>query len=86
MANPLASTISFCLKRFELSPVPGCQPALVEDDAIKPWLAGLAVWPLMIAASFDHVDCHQKSWFKAELAEVGTIIGDGVLQEAESED
>lgn len=86
VADSLASTIPFCLERFELPPVPGCRPSLIRDDPIKPWLAGLVVWPLTIAASLDHADYHQKSWFRSELAELGRVTGDGVLQNAETGD
>ena len=85
MAESLAHTVPFCLQLFEIPQVPGCRPSLKSDASITPWLASLVIWPLSIAASLDHLEHRQQSWFKSELSELGKITGDGVLQDAETD-
>jgi len=84
MATSLASSIPFCLSIFEPAQIPGCRPTLKPDDSIRPWLAGLVVWPLSIASSLECVGDKQRSWFRSELVELGRIKGDRVFQETET--
>jgi hypothetical protein len=50
---------------------------------VKPHIVDLVIWPLSIASSLDSVDGTQQKWFRAEIAEAGRLIGDGVLAKAD---
>ncbi|KAI1608790.1 hypothetical protein EDD36DRAFT_93513 [Exophiala viscosa] len=56
-----------------------------DGPEIKPHQARTAVWPLMIACSVEGIDQKQQEWFRAELAYIGRVAGDGVLQCADSD-
>lgn len=84
MANSLASTLPFCLGLFEAAQVPGCRPALRSNDSIRPWHAGLLVWPLTIASSLRSVDDKQLTWFRTELTELGRMTADGFVQDTKA--
>jgi hypothetical protein len=88
MADGLASTIPFCLERLKAdnpnSPNGQTLIRLNTNEEIKPYVAGLAVWPLTIAASLEGIDVRQQLWFRSELATLGRIVGDGVLERAET--
>lgn len=84
MADSLASSIPFCLERFKIDnsspPISQTSIMLNTNDEIKPYLASLAVWPLTIASSLDGIDVGRQLWFRSELARLGRITGDGVLE------
>ncbi|MCJ1291890.1 hypothetical protein MMC34_003438 [Xylographa carneopallida] len=90
MANDLASSVPYCLERFKVTEDPyapsRCKivtPNTNED--IKPYLAGLLIWPLTIASTVKDVEVQQKLWFKSELARLGRMIGVGVFECAETD-
>jgi len=92
MANDLASSVPFCLQRFKVTD--NCNSSshqssitLSADEGIKPYLVSLIVWPLTIASGLGagDADIKQRLWFKSELARLGTIVGVGVLECAETE-
>jgi hypothetical protein len=89
MADSLAFSIPFCLERFKVddpsSPIRQTSITLNTNEEIKPYLASLAVWPLTIASSLEGIDVRQQLWFRSELASLGRIIGDGVLECAETD-
>lgn len=88
MADNLAHSIPFCLERFKVnlasSPSSKASITLNVDEEIKPYLASLAAWPLSIAASLEGIDAKQQKWFRSELAILGRITGDAVLECAET--
>ncbi|KAI9732934.1 MAG: hypothetical protein M1818_007367 [Claussenomyces sp. TS43310] len=87
MTDRLASTIPFCLERFKPDSrnAPISQTiTLSTNEEVKPYLASLAVWPLVIASSLGGIDVRQQLWFRSELAGIGKIIGDGVLAGVET--
>ncbi|KFX87406.1 hypothetical protein V490_08267 [Pseudogymnoascus sp. VKM F-3557] len=86
MADSLASTIPFSLGRVMVDNVHdhssrNSKPVITFiEDEIRPALALLTVWPLSMASSLDGVDPGQQLWFRSELARLGRILGDGVLE------
>lgn len=89
LSDSLASTIPFCLGKLrcdEQAPS-GCElknlPQIDED--IEPHAASLVVWPLTIASSIGGIIPRQLEWFKSELASMGCITGDGILECAVSD-
>lgn len=85
MADDLASSIPFCLGKIKIvkqdnESVDQRLIALEVNQDVKPYLASLAVWPLGIASSLEVLKPEQKSWFRAELAHLGRIIGVGVFE------
>lgn len=88
MADRIAYSLPFILERFKLppsaSPINEESTILINKDEIRPYLATLAVWPLTIASSLEGIDSDQQKWFRTELAAVGRIVGDGVLECAET--
>lgn len=87
-AEDLAASIPACL---ELVPSRAAiqanglrNPILKKLDVINPSNASLTAWPLTIASSLEQLDSGQKAWFKAELAEIGRITGDGILEFADT--
>ena len=89
MTDSLASTIPFCLERFKAdnptSPIRQTSVTLNTHEEIKPYLASSVVWPLTIASSLEGIDVRQQLWFRYELARLGRITGDGVLECAETD-
>ena len=86
MADSLASTIPFCLERFKVeNPDSQCSITLNRAEEIKPYLVNFVVWPLTVASSLQGIDVRQQLWFRSELAGLGRIIGDGVLEFAETD-
>ncbi|KAK6385813.1 hypothetical protein LTS17_001385 [Exophiala oligosperma] len=55
------------------------------DEPVKPHLATLMVWPLSVAGSVEGVGADRQRWFRSELSEIGRIVGDGILECAETE-
>jgi hypothetical protein len=86
MADSLASTIPFSLGRVMVDNVhddisQNSKPAITFiDDEIRPALALLTVWPLSVASNLDDIDPRQQLWFCSELARLGRVLGDGVLE------
>lgn len=85
IADDLASSLPFCLERFrvtdQFSPSPGQNSIIVNtNDEIRPNVARLVGWPLTVASNVDCLDVKQKSWFQAELASAGRVVGAGVFQ------
>lgn len=89
MADSLASTIPYCLERFDLtdsnSPTSQASIKPTTMQEIKPYLATLAIWPLSIASSLQGIDVHQQQWFTSELARIGRVLGIGVFECAETD-
>ena len=89
MSDSLASTVPFCLERFTVdTPTTPNRPISVtpkQSNDIKPYLASQVVWPLTIASSCQGIDVKQQQWFKSELAGMGRITGDGILEYAETD-
>lgn len=89
MADSLASTVPFCLERFKThdpnSPTRQTSITLNTKEEIKPYLASLIVWQLSIASRVEGIDARQQLWFRSELARLGRITGDGVLEFAETD-
>lgn len=67
--------------------IAGHSVSSTSDDGpeIKPHLASAAVWPLMIACSVRGIDEKQQAWFRAELAYIGRVTGNGMLQCADTD-
>lgn len=90
MGNDLASTVPFCLQRFKVidNPNPSSHPqnliTLNANEEIRPRIANLAIWPLSLASCLEYVDVDQKLWFRSELARLGRMVGDTVLECAET--
>ena len=88
MTDSLASTIPFCLERIKVNdanvPMHQVSITLNTKEDIKPHLASLVVWPLTIASNLKGIEPKQQSWFRSELAWIGRITGDGVLECAET--
>jgi hypothetical protein len=89
MGNDMASSIPFCLERISLV---GRDPVIIipstsseRNEQIKPYLASAVIWPLALGSSIDCINTRHKQWFKSELATIGTIIGDGLLEHAGSD-
>lgn len=90
MASNLASSIPFCLGRFAMYDV---DSSLIADDPSRifttnedfiPYLTNWVVWPLNVASSIERLDDEQRLWFRSELANIGAVVGNGVLECAES--
>lgn len=76
-ADNLAATIPQCLG---LVYAEGEEVQILPEANMKPWQASRAVWPLTIAVSIPDYDDALRRRFKAQLATIGKIVGDGVLQ------
>jgi hypothetical protein len=86
MADDLASSVPSCLQRFKVSDSPNSNLiTLNTNEDIKPYVAGLAIWPLTIASSLGDVEVKQKLWFRSELARLGRVVGVRVLECAETD-
>ena len=89
LADHLASSIPFCLERFKVDDSSRLQGqssiTLTTNDDIKPYLATMVVWPLTIASSVTGIDVKQQLWFRSELARLGRVTGDGILEFAETD-
>jgi hypothetical protein len=87
MGDSLAASIPFSLERFAIDhskSQTGQSPITINKSGkITPSRASLAVWPLIIASSLEGVDIRQLLWFRSQLASLGRITGDGILECAE---
>ena len=91
MADNLASSLPFCLKKFRVvdnSTSPSCEPSITfrPDGEIKPYLAVLAVWPLSVASIIDGIDFGLRRWFQSQLASIGRVTGEGVLESVKTDE
>ncbi|KAE9364868.1 hypothetical protein N431DRAFT_389228 [Stipitochalara longipes BDJ] len=87
-ANDLASIVPFVLGKvkIEYSATAPKQPkVLVNEGAdINPCQAIMVIWPLSISAGLRGVHKQQQPWFRSELAGLGKLLGDGIIESAES--
>jgi hypothetical protein len=85
MANGIASTLPFVLGRFKIQ-APGQTLVSVSDkEEIQPYQAMVVVWSLAIASGAKGVVEEHQLWFRSRLSMLGRILGDGVIESAESE-
>ena len=87
MADSLASTFPFSLGRItadnrENKDSQNSTPTITlnADEEVRPALALLTVWPLSMASRVDGLEPRQQLWFRAQLARLGRVLGDGVLE------
>ncbi|KAH7313036.1 hypothetical protein BKA65DRAFT_150785 [Rhexocercosporidium sp. MPI-PUGE-AT-0058] len=91
MANDLASSIPFCRQIVTVteSPDPASQGEVVtvnKNQHEEQHVGATTVWPLSMASSMIRVEVKPGSWFRAELARIGRILYDSVLEGAEREE
>ena len=91
MADSLASSLPFCLEKFRVvdnSNSPSREPSITfrPDAEIKPYLAVLAVWPLSVASIIDGIDFQLRRWFQSQLAGIGKVTGEGVLESVKTDE
>ena len=89
MAADLAASLPVSLQRAnvaEHSKQPPTRAAIkvLQNVETKAEVATLSAWPLTLVSSIEHLGLAQKSRFRSELAHLGKVVGDGVLQCAES--
>ncbi|KAL8709797.1 MAG: hypothetical protein Q9220_005583 [cf. Caloplaca sp. 1 TL-2023] len=89
-AEHLASSIPYCLERVAVtrkpnSPGSEARITLNLNKTMRPYLANLVVWPLTVASSFRDLDIGLQMWFRSQLASLGRIAGEGILECAESD-
>ncbi|KAG4435106.1 hypothetical protein IFR05_009415 [Cadophora sp. M221] len=90
MANDLASSIPFCRQNITIteSSVSDSGSKVVtinSDDLEEQHAAVTTVWPLSMASGLSRVEVKPRSWFRAELARIGRMMYDSVLEGAERE-
>jgi hypothetical protein len=84
MGDELAASVPYCLHRFKFhSPSDHDSITLNTNKEIEPYVAVLIVWPLGIASGLGDVNETQKAWFRAELRNLGRLIGDRVLEDGD---
>lgn len=81
-ANYLAALIPQAIGLVEQK---GSQIKILDVADLKPWQASSVVWPLSMAASIRGYDENLLECFKSQLAKIGEIVGDGVLQSVSAE-
>lgn len=93
MADSLASSLPFCLEIFRVvddnsnSPSSGESSIIFRPDGeMKPYLAVLAVWPLSVASIIDGIDVQLRRWFQSQLADIGKVTGEGVLESVKTDE
>ncbi|KAF7551773.1 hypothetical protein G7Z17_g4801 [Cylindrodendrum hubeiense] len=87
-SESLSSTIPFSLGRFKLDRVGALdwshggelELTLCVDDEIRPALALPAVWPLTMGSSIGSIEPKQETWFRTQLKRLGSVLGDGALE------
>ena len=88
-ADSLAFSIPFCLERFKVSnfetPDPLSTHISISKEDVKPYLAGLVVWPLTVASSLQGISEEHRQFFRSELEDLGRVTGDGGLECAMTE-
>ncbi|TVY48516.1 hypothetical protein LCER1_G008544 [Lachnellula cervina] len=85
MANDLASSIPFCLQKFEVTgnTESSADQSLVTMNTshdLKPTMASITVWPLSIASCLGDVKVEQRLWFRDVLSRLGRMLGDRVIE------
>lgn len=80
MGRSLASTIPFSLERFSFDRDKPDLIVLNTNTEITPYLINSVVWPLSIASGLEGINFNQLSWFRGELAVLGRLIGDRVIE------
>lgn len=80
MGESLASTIPSCLERFCFDKDRPDSIVLNTNTDIPPYLINYVVWPLSIATGIEGLNATQLSWFRCELAALGKLAGDGVIE------
>ena len=90
LSNDLASSIPYCLQRFNIKDTPSAvseKPSIKvkKTEELDPYLASLTAWPLIIASGIKDLDRDKRLWFRSELVRVGKIVGSGVLKCAEND-
>ena len=84
VADSLASSIPFCLGKFEANGINTQfdkeSSMFSKSEEIKPYLVNWVGWPLTVASSLKCIDIKQQLWFRAELASLGGMIGDSHLE------
>ncbi|KAL9110351.1 MAG: hypothetical protein Q9227_005082 [Pyrenula ochraceoflavens] len=88
LAESLASTIPFCLKRLKGTASDASHSLTLDrHQKVEPYLASLVIWPLSIASNMgEGIYPHLYKWFRAELSSLGRLVGDGALQCADTND
>ncbi len=90
MGENLTANIPYLLEcvKVDFSDSPGGQAVITlnETSETKPYLADLVIWPISVASCVEGVDDKLRKWCKSELAAIGHIVGDGLLQRAASDD
>jgi hypothetical protein len=94
-AGALASTMPYSLQKIRIAEhgphgsswiSPNLSIALHAEREISPYMASLVTWPLTIASSLEEgLDLEQKLWFRSELANLGRVVGVGVVEFAETD-
>lgn len=81
MANNLASSVPFCLERVRVDDGQTDKPQITSrsDNDIKPYMARLMLWPLLVTLKARGMDSKQQAWFRSELQSLGDLTGDGVF-------
>ncbi|VUC20523.1 unnamed protein product [Clonostachys rosea] len=83
-----ASNIPFALDRVVLKDVdtrsstahPPSVTFLDSDSAVQPALALSIAWPVTIVSNLDTIASEEQRWFRAQLARLGRVLGDGTLE------
>lgn len=86
MADSLASTVPYALERIRIRDPNSLETASSvitnTNNDFKPYLANSIVWPLSVACGLQCLSDKQHTWYKEELAAIGRMIGDGLLESA----
>jgi len=89
IANDLASAIPFVLGKVksQFTATDPKQTTVLVNEWAKPdpCQAIMLIWSLSIGAGLGGVDVEQQQWFRSELAGLGRLLGDGIIESAESE-
>ncbi|KAL2061049.1 hypothetical protein VTL71DRAFT_9101 [Oculimacula yallundae] len=89
-ANDLASSIPYCRQIITVVDSVDAETKtskkiamLSTEDTEELYVGVTSVWPLSMASVLSRVEIKQRSWFRAELARIGRMIYDTVLEGAE---
>lgn len=82
MADNLACSIPFCLERIKVDNSSANQPSAILNlnEEVKPYLARLVSWPLLVASTVEGISTMQQRWFRQELSCLGRVTGDGLSE------
>lgn len=84
LAEGIAATIPFCLDMVEVRDR-DTSVTLCVDKRIMPYLTSLVIWALTVAASLEGVSMEQQKWFRRELASLGRVSGEALLEFADTD-